>query len=269
MRGRRDTCTEHEMTRRQEHRRVRDLPHPKKHHPKCELFIRENALQPYVVCDSRACYWHPKMVRVFDGNIKHVAEGTNEQLIRMMLDGAFGEQVKDAFIDPDRWWYIHDNLIDIPIEQVIAGEGLYLLDVRAGADGDAGGSLRRDAGGPGIGGPTTGPRPTSWSGTVTRNAKLPSFTYVFQFGARELWKIGHATDISGRLAEVNKHVPHEVLREKWQVILQHPWRTEADAYSMEQRVLKALRTPTCVGERVACTREALDEVWASASSSRT
>jgi hypothetical protein len=249
------------MPRARVHRKVGELPLPKNHHPRLELAIRENGLRPYVLCDSRACYWHPQIVRTADQNYIHISEGMNEQLIRMMLDGAFGESAKEAVIDGDRWQYIYDNLIDVPIDRVIESEALRLLELFPA--GNADGAPPPTAADPGtVGWPTTGPSPTSWSGTVSRNAERPSSTYVF--GARDLWKVGHATNVTDRLAEVNKHVPHEVLQEKWQIVLQHPSPTEADAYAMEQRVLRALRTPTCVGERVSCTRETLYRVWASA-----
>jgi hypothetical protein len=108
---------------------------------------------------------------------------------------------------------------------------------------------------------TTGPRPSTWTGETGRNADEPSFTYAFQFGQRDLWKIGHAKDVKARLAEVNTHVPFEVLGEQWQPVLQHRWPTEGDAYAMEQRVLATLRTPGCVGERVACAKRHLESTW--------
>jgi hypothetical protein len=113
-------------------------------------------------------------------------------------------------------------------------------------------------------GPTTGPRPLSWSGTASRDAQEESFTYAFQFGSRELWKIGHAKDVESRLAEVNTHVPHEVLGEQWRPALQQHWPNEGAAYDMEQRVLTALRTPSCIGERVLCSKRKLESAWSSA-----
>jgi len=111
---------------------------------------------------------------------------------------------------------------------------------------------------------TTGPRPTSWAAETGRNAEESSFTYAFQFGNRELWKIGHAKDVLARLADVNRHVPHEVLGEQWHAVLQQRWPTEVAAYEMEQRVLAALRTSSCVGERVSCGKRQLESVWTSA-----
>jgi hypothetical protein len=73
--------------------------------------------------------------------------------------------------------------------------------------------------------------------------------------------MGHAKDVVARLAEVNRHVPVEVLGESWQLALQHSWPTGGAAYDMEQRVLAALRTPASVGERVSCSRRALESAW--------
>lgn len=113
-------------------------------------------------------------------------------------------------------------------------------------------------------GATTGPRPSTWTGETGRDASEASFTYAFQFGKRDVWKIGHAKDVKARLAEVNKHVPSEVLGEMWKVVLSHRWPCENDAYDMEQRVLAALRTPTSIGERVSCGKSKLESVWTTA-----
>jgi hypothetical protein len=110
-------------------------------------------------------------------------------------------------------------------------------------------------------GPTTGPRPTSWTGTVNRNATQVVVTYALQFGKRNVWKIGHAVDVDSRLTAVNTHVPHEVLGEYWHIVLQQPWPRETTAHDMEQALLRALRSRTSVGERVVCTRKRLEGAW--------
>lgn len=115
-------------------------------------------------------------------------------------------------------------------------------------------------------GPTTGPRPSSWTGTVQRDADTETWTYAFRFGARDVWKIGHAKDVKARLSEVNQHVPEEVLHEGWRIVLQQRWHTATQAYEMEQRVLERLRrlkNATSVYERVCCTQRQLETVWSS------
>ncbi len=113
-------------------------------------------------------------------------------------------------------------------------------------------------------GPTTGPRPTSWSRTVHRDADGESWTYAFRFGSRDVWKIGHAKDVEARLAEINQHVPEEVLREGWRLVLRQRWDTATQAYEMEQRVLTGLRTlkgASAVFERVCCSQRQVEAVW--------
>jgi hypothetical protein len=113
-------------------------------------------------------------------------------------------------------------------------------------------------------GGTTGPRPSSWTGQTGRDASEASFTYALQFGRRDLWKVGHAKDLIARLADVNRHVPSEILGEEWRLVLQQAWQSEMEAYEMEQRVLVALHSARCVGERVSCSKRQLESAWTAA-----
>jgi hypothetical protein len=113
-------------------------------------------------------------------------------------------------------------------------------------------------------GPTKGPAPSSWSGTVTRDAAAAATTYALRFGSRNVWKIGHAQDVIARLAEVNKHVPYEVLGERWSVAWKQTWPSQTDAYEMEQRVLELLAQKRTEGERVICTYDELSSAWVNA-----
>jgi len=110
-------------------------------------------------------------------------------------------------------------------------------------------------------GPTTGPVPSSWSGTVSRSADVDAFTYAMRFGRRNVWKIGYTQDVKERLREINKHVPYEVLNEQWAVVFQQKWPKQQAAYDMEQRVLKALRKEGDQGERLSCTESELLTAW--------
>ncbi len=116
-------------------------------------------------------------------------------------------------------------------------------------------------------GPTRGPVPTTWSGPVSRDADAAATTYAFRFGKRDIWKIGYAQDLSDRLYEVNKHVPHEVLGERWSITTwQQRWPTQTEAYEMEQRLLSLLAARRTVGERVRCTEDELQTAWVCAGS---
>jgi hypothetical protein len=115
-----------------------------------------------------------------------------------------------------------------------------------------------------IEGPTRGPIPSSWLGIMVRNAEATATTYVLRFGRRDIWKIGHAQDVQSRLAEVNKHIPHEVLGERWAVVSHQAWASQTEAYEMEQRALKLLEARRTHGERVICTEAELHAAWTKA-----
>lgn len=242
-------------------KRIRELVAPTREHPVCERLIRNFGSTPLVLCDRVGAYWDGMTVLQRDdqpNEPKHVPPDMREQILTMILAGEFGDDMKDVFLDGHRWQQIYDDLIDVPNREIIARDSLHLFRSAPNRPADRiGMSDLKEAG------PTTGPRPVSWSGTIERNAAQASFTYAFQFGQRELWKIGHATDLTARLAEVNKHVPHEVLGEHWHLVLQQLWPSESDAYEMEQHVLKDLRNESSIGERVICTRRQLEIAWTS------
>jgi hypothetical protein len=110
-------------------------------------------------------------------------------------------------------------------------------------------------------GPTTGPQPGSYSGTFTRNAEEMSATYILRFGTSDIWKIGHAKNLDGRLAAVNKHIPHEHLSERWSLFTAFSWPSETRAYEMEQGLFSTLSDYRTIGERVRCTRSILVQAW--------
>jgi hypothetical protein len=116
-------------------------------------------------------------------------------------------------------------------------------------------------------GPTRGLAPTTWSGPVSRDGGAAATTYAFRFGRRDIWKIGHAQDLSDRLYEVNKHLPYEVLGERWSITTwQQRWPTQTEAYEMEQRLFGLLAARRTLGERVRCTEDELQAAWLCAGS---
>jgi hypothetical protein len=240
-------------------KRIRDVRPPKKEHPVLRKNIQAWGWMPLVLCDANGAYWDGGIVVTPTSAPReaiHISQETQEHLITLFLEGQFGEEAKDVILDPDRWQKIYDNLINWPDEELIRGQSLrrmHLVRVSSMGSREVASSIPGAA--------TTGPKPTSWSGTIERDADQESFTYVFRFGRRDVWKIGHAVDVSARLAEVNKHVPDEVIGEKWTLVLTHKWPNQLAAYEMEQRVLRLLRTPSSVGERVSCTLKQLEAVW--------
>lgn len=109
-------------------------------------------------------------------------------------------------------------------------------------------------------GPTTGPRPSGWQGTIVREDG-PASTYAFRFGATDLWKIGFAADVEGRLQQVNRHVPTELIGQAWTIEKRISWPNQELAYTMEQAVLVALTSYRTMFERLRCGNEQLDSAW--------
>ena len=244
-------------------KRIRDLPAPSRRHTQYAKTIDAEGWAPLILCDTHGCYWNMSTVQTRDRRVHSgISTAAREHLVGLVQFGRFGNEASDALVDAAHWDYINDNLLISPNSAIIAQDRLRILALPpepsiAGsaptpiADSKASIPL----------GPTTGPRPTSWTGLVSRNASVHAYAYVFQFGGREAWKIGHAIDVKDRLAEVNKHVPYEILGEQWRVCHSHICSTQDEAYAVEQRLLALLRTSTSVGERVTCTRAAIDAAW--------
>jgi Mrr N-terminal domain/Meiotically up-regulated gene 113 len=115
-------------------------------------------------------------------------------------------------------------------------------------------------------GPSKGPRPVAWEGVVRRLLAVGASTYVMRFGATPIWKIGYATNVTKRLAELNRHVPVEVLDCRWALVREVRWNDPRLAYEMEQRVLNELADHRTTGERVRCSDEEMGAAWGRASS---
>lgn len=111
--------------------------------------------------------------------------------------------------------------------------------------------------------PTTGPRPTGWEQMVKREIG-PAATYLFRFAASAVWKIGFASDVQARLREVNRHVPVELLGQRWMLVHTMSWPSADLAYRMEQRILELLAAKRTVYERVQCRRSVMEKAWQTA-----
>jgi hypothetical protein len=108
--------------------------------------------------------------------------------------------------------------------------------------------------------PTTGPRPAGWEQIVKREIG-PASAYLFRFAASAVWKIGFARDVQARLREVNRHVPVELLSQRWMLIHTKSWPSADMAYRMEQRILELLTAKRTVYERVQCAEPIIEEAW--------
>lgn len=87
-----------------------------------------------------------------------------------------------------------------------------------------------------------------------------------RFGRRDIWKIGHTQDVERRLDELNLHVPHEALNERWTLVHRHRWADSIRAFEMEQLLFQALQSHRTLGERLACSEPKISEAWRECSS---
>ena len=111
-------------------KRVRDL----KRTGKDSRFYREQievgGWVPYVVCDATGAYWDGLTVIDRNGQLfTALSDAGRKQMINTILDGYFGEELKDALVDQGQFWKIQDDLITRPNQEVIAKEALRVLQV--------------------------------------------------------------------------------------------------------------------------------------------
>lgn len=142
-----------------------------------------------------------------------------------------------------------DRVLAVPREEVDCARTAAIRDQR-----DSLMAGLRDGG-------TFGPPPVSFTASLQREAMREAHTYVFRFGATDVWKIGWTHDLGERLRNVNAHVPHEVLGQTWQAHWHQTWATAAQAHAMEQRVLAAFPMAERTGERIRCPEDQLLGIW--------
>lgn len=104
---------------------------------------------------------------------------------------------------------------------------------------------------------------------VQRDARRAAWTYAFRFDNMDIWKIGWAHDVQKRCADVNAHIPSELLEEidcsltpadaVWRPYKQCRWRTAHEAWHMEQALLDEFRSN--IRERVRCTEPEFNQAW--------
>src|SRR5438132_635556 len=107
-------------------KRIRDLKRTAKDFPVLRKAIEAEGWVPHVLCDSGGAYWDGSAVRDKDGKLHQTVDSVPKQMINMILEGSFGEEVKDAIVDYKRYWKIRDDLIEFPKPEVIAREGLHV-----------------------------------------------------------------------------------------------------------------------------------------------
>lgn len=91
---------------------------------------------------------------------------------------------------------------------------------------------------------TPSPKPPTERGgyVVERDPSHPAQTYLLRFGKSNVWKVGWAHDAAKRCADINTHIPDELLVRVlkvpfWKVHTKQDWANAALAHQMEQDVL--------------------------------
>lgn len=105
-----------------------------------------------------------------------------------------------------------------------------------------------------------GPPPAEWSEIISQQDG-PTATYLFQFGDRDVWKIGISKNPQSRLNQLNFSIPYEVLGEQWVHRLQEIHSTGREAYEMEQALLTVLEEHKTKHERVVCSERLVKNRW--------
>lgn len=113
-----------------------------------------------------------------------------------------------------------------------------------------------------------GPAPSEWSAIVSR-CDGPTATYLAQFGKHEAWKIGISQNPKARMTALNFSIPHQVTGCEWELRLLAKWNNGAEAYEMEQCILKQLSDLEPRNEQFCCTKKRIESAWSDYFAGRT
>jgi hypothetical protein len=86
-------------------------------------------------------------------------------------------------------------------------------------------------------------------------------TYALRMGELDIWKVGHATDISASLAQMNSHPPFDGTSQPWVVFSHHAWASSQEAFGMELRLLQMLAPRRSGNGRIDCPESELKLAW--------
>lgn len=110
--------------------KLRAIKRSAKRFPGCREIIDKDGWVPYVLLDQNGAYWDGFTAIDRQGkSVNGLSDSFRKEMINMVHDGAFGEQVKDAYLDQTHYWHIRDELITWPNEEVIRSKELRVLHV--------------------------------------------------------------------------------------------------------------------------------------------
>ena len=111
-------------------KRLRDMKRPSREHPRCRKIIESQGWVPHVLRDASGPYWDAFTASDGRSQLSGLLGSLRTQMIAMVIDGDFGEEVKDARVDGERYWKIRDDLITWPNQNIIRRKGLSAVEIR-------------------------------------------------------------------------------------------------------------------------------------------
>jgi hypothetical protein len=112
-------------------KRIRELKRGGKNSPMCREIIDKGGWVPHLLCDQSGAYWDGFTVIDKEGkSVDGLSDSFRKEMIHLILEGAFGEQMMDAYLDQAHYWRIRDELITWPNQEAIASKGLKVIDLK-------------------------------------------------------------------------------------------------------------------------------------------
>ena len=112
-------------------KQIRELKRSGENFPVCREIIDKGGWVPHVLSDQSGAYWDGFTAIDKDGkSVNGLSDSFRKEMTHLILDGAFGEQVKDAYLDQTHYWHIRDELITFPNQEAITSKGLEVIELR-------------------------------------------------------------------------------------------------------------------------------------------
>ena len=115
----------------QKKKTIRELKRSGKSFPACREIIDNDGWAPHMLCDQSGTYWDGFTATDNEGkSVNGLSDSFRKEMIHLILDGAFGEEAKDAYLDQTHYWLIRDELITWPNQEAIVSKRLRVLGLR-------------------------------------------------------------------------------------------------------------------------------------------
>jgi hypothetical protein len=115
-------------------KRIRELTRNRKRFAVCREIIEKNGWIPQILCDQSGVYWDGFTATDKEGkSVNGLSDSFRKEMVHLILDGAYGEQAKDAILDQSHYWRVRDELITWPNQEAIVSKKLRVLGLRLNA----------------------------------------------------------------------------------------------------------------------------------------